>query len=85
MKKGAFDFIEKPFDDEQLLSQVPGALEGYNAEFASAQAGAALARARASAGARPRARGLSRQIAEELAISLKTVEFHARASCRNSA
>jgi len=27
MRKGAYDFIEKPFDDDQLLSQVLGALE----------------------------------------------------------
>src|SRR5688500_20169616 len=27
MRKGAFDFIEKPFDDEQLLARVRVALE----------------------------------------------------------
>ena len=31
MKKGAYDFIEKPFDDEHLLSQVLGALRGLQA------------------------------------------------------
>jgi FixJ family two-component response regulator len=33
MKKGAYDFIEKPFDDEHLLSQVLRALEGCRQEF----------------------------------------------------
>ena len=32
MKKGAYDFIEKPFDDEHLLGQVLGALEDYDEE-----------------------------------------------------
>src|SRR3954468_13333313 len=30
MRKGAFDFIEKPFDDEHLLSQVRAALESFD-------------------------------------------------------
>jgi len=76
MKKGAYDFIEKPFDDEQLLQQVLGAL---NEEFDAEPPGPALP----ALSARQRAvldRVLegkpNRQIAEELAISLKTVEFH---------
>ena len=80
MKKGAFDFIEKPFDDEQLLSQVRAALETFDAGVSEkAEPGAPLellsARQREVLqrvlDGKP-----SRQIAEELAISVKTVEFH---------
>src|SRR3989337_2465621 len=35
MKKGAYDFIEKPFDDEQLLAQVLEALEHQKPEMGS--------------------------------------------------
>ena len=78
MRNGAYDFIEKPFDDEKLLSQVLGALEGYQPAFEelpkvslpvlSARQRAVLDRVLEG---KP-----NRQIAEELAISLKTVEFH---------
>jgi len=80
MKKGAYDFIEKPFDDEHLLSQVLGALEDYEdgterpePERASLPMLSARQRAvldRVLEG-KP-----NRQIAQELSISLKTVEFH---------
>lgn len=88
MRKGAFDFIEKPFDDEQLLSQVRAALESFDAaEADKAESGRAD---KAESGAplellSSRQREVlqrvldgkpSRQIAEELAISVKTVEFH---------
>jgi FixJ family two-component response regulator len=78
MKRGAHDFIEKPFDDEQLLSQVLEALEGYQPAFEelpkpslpalSARQRAVLDRVLEG---KP-----NRQIAEDLSISLKTVEFH---------
>jgi FixJ family two-component response regulator len=80
MKKGAFDFIEKPFDDELLLSQVRAALETFDAgapekpepgvplEHLSSRQREVLQRV---LDGKP-----SRQIAEELAISVKTVEFH---------
>ena len=80
MKKGAFDFIEKPFDDEQLLSQVRAALETFDGgepekpdpdaplEVLSSRQKEVLQRV---LDGKP-----SRQIAEELAISVKTVEFH---------
>jgi FixJ family two-component response regulator len=81
MRKGAFDFIEKPFDDEQLLSQVRAALQSFGAgEPERAEPGASLEELLS-----PRQREVlqrvldgkpSRQIAEELAISVKTVEFH---------
>jgi FixJ family two-component response regulator len=75
MRKGAYDFIEKPFDDEQLLGQVLNALD----EFAEAPEPISLpilsARQRAVLD-RVLAGKPNRQIAGELAISLKTVEFH---------
>jgi FixJ family two-component response regulator len=78
MRQGAYDFIEKPFDDEKLLTQVLGALEdggdhGRQEEpedlsMLSARQRAVLDRVLEG---KP-----NRQIAEELSISLKTVEFH---------
>jgi FixJ family two-component response regulator len=81
MKKGAFDFIEKPFDDEQLLSQVLAALESFEAEEPEkAEPGGALEELLSLRQREVLRRVLdgkpSRQIAEELAISVKTVEFH---------
>ena len=80
MKKGAFDFIEKPFDDERLLSQVRAALETFDAgEPERAEPGVPL-ELLSSRQREVLQRVLdgkpSRQIAEELAISVKTVEFH---------
>jgi len=80
MRKGAFDFIEKPFDDEHLLSQVRAALETFDAgEPERAEPGVPL-ELLSSRQREVLQRVLdgkpSRQIAEELAISVKTVEFH---------
>jgi len=79
MKKGAFDFIEKPFDDEQLLSQVRAALDTFDAVPEKAEPGAPL-ELLSSRQREVLQRVLdgkpSRQIAEELVISVKTVEFH---------
>ena len=80
VKKGAFDFIEKPFDDDQLLRQVLDALDLAGGRGAPAAAGAerlALLSEREREvldlvlAGRP-----NRQIALDLAISTKTVEFH---------
>ena len=81
MRKGAFDFIEKPFDDEQLLSQVLAALESCgSAEPDRPEASASLEELLSLRQREVLQRVLdgkpSRQIAEELAISVKTVEFH---------
>jgi FixJ family two-component response regulator len=88
MRKGAFDFIEKPFDDEQLLSQVRAALESFDAaEADKAEPGRAgkvessvplelLSSRQKEVLQRVLDGKPSRQIAEELAISVKTVEFH---------
>ena len=70
VKKGAFDFIEKPFDDYQLLSQVMNALERAGEPLALLSEREQEVLKLVLAG-KP-----SRQIAEELFISARTVEFH---------
>src|SRR6185503_18098954 len=77
MKKGACDFIEKPFDDEQLLSQVLSALDDDEAAPAPEKLSLPTLSARQRAVLDRVLEGKpNRRIAEELAISLKTVEFH---------
>ena len=83
VKRGAFDFVEKPFDDYHLLSLVLAALATASDQR---RAGAEQAHhAERLALLSPREREVldlvlagkpSRQIAEELFISVKTVEFH---------
>jgi FixJ family two-component response regulator len=75
MRKGAYDFIEKPFDDEQLLGQVLNALEEFTEAPEPVSLPVLSARQRAVLD-RVLAGKPNRQIAGELAISLKTVEFH---------
>jgi FixJ family two-component response regulator len=83
VKKGAYDFIEKPYDDYQLLNQVVNALE-RSAEIESGQTPAAPDRQRLALLSEREQEVLkhvlagkpSRQIAEELYISTRTVEFH---------
>ena len=81
MKKGAFDFVEKPFDDSYLLAQVLNALED------PAAVGRATPRPSREKLEELSARERqvlfcvldgksSRVIGEELYISIKTVEFH---------
>jgi two-component system response regulator DctR len=78
MKRGAHDFIEKPFDDEQLLAEVLAALDGYQPSFQELPKPAlpALSARQRAVLDRVLEGKPNRQIAEELAISLKTVEFH---------
>jgi FixJ family two-component response regulator len=79
MRKGAFDFIEKPFDDEQLLSQVLAALERFDGEHkppADPVPMSELSERQREVLQRVLDGKPSRQIAEELEISVKTVEFH---------
>jgi len=78
VKKGAYDFIEKPFDDYQLLCQVLNALERGEA---GAQAGgeewASLLTEREREVLDLVLEGKpSREVAVDLNISVKTVEFH---------
>ena len=79
MRKGALDFIEKPFDNQLLLNRVTEALEGTQAVR-----GAAAVRERLEQLSSREREVLqrvldgkpSRQVADELSISVKTVEFH---------
>ena len=80
VKKGAFDFIEKPFDDYQLLARVMKAFE-----HAAAAPGASAAHRAQLALLSEREQEVlrlvlagkpSRQVAEELTISARTVDFH---------
>ena len=81
MRKGAFDFIEKPFDDEQLLARVREALEQQQKSEATPESPASATLAELSERQREVLQRVldgkpSRQIAQELDISVKTVEFH---------
>ncbi len=78
VKKGAFDFIEKPFDEEKLLRQVLAALEsGPDGRPAGEPEGLAqLSEREREVLDRVLAAKSSRRIAEELFISVKTVDFH---------
>jgi FixJ family two-component response regulator len=84
VKKGAYDFIEKPFDDYHLLCQVLNAIE-HSAGAAPQPVHAAVSTAERLAVLTEREREVldrvlqgrsSRQIGEELFISSKTVDFH---------
>jgi len=83
VKRGAFDFIEKPFDDYHLLSQVLSALSTASDRRRAGAEQAQHEERVTMLSARERevldlvlAGKPSRQIAEDLFISVKTVEFH---------
>lgn len=83
MKRGAFDFLEKPFKDQRLLDVVSAALRQREADLVSSeraqQAGDRLARLspREAEVARLVAQGLpNKLVARELDISEKTVHIH---------
>lgn len=71
IKKGAFDFLEKPFNDEQLCNVVRAALAStVNPVMAKLTSREAQVLERIVAGR------LNKQIADDLSISIKTVEAH---------
>ena len=83
MKKGAMDFIEKPFKEEELLSLVERMLESARATFSQHQEEASrdallarLTTREAQVLERIVAGRLNKQIADDLGISIKTVEAH---------
>jgi FixJ family two-component response regulator len=83
MKKGAMDFIQKPFDEAALLALVERMLELAKSSFANAQASASrdallgrLTSREAQVLERIVAGRLNKQIADDLGISIKTVEAH---------
>ncbi|MFV0679434.1 response regulator transcription factor [Ottowia sp.] len=83
MKKGAMDFIQKPFKEEQLVPLVERMLEQARTSFADAQQAASRDALLAKLTARETqvlgrivAGRLNKQIADDLGISIKTVEAH---------
>ncbi len=83
MKKGAMDFIQKPFKEEALVSLVERMLEMAKSTFSEHQQSASrdallgkLTSREAQVLERIVAGRLNKQIADDLAISIKTVEAH---------
>jgi len=80
MRKGAYDFIEKPFDDSRLLGQVLGAIEhtdrGLGAGGRARERLGRLSEREHQVLDQVLEGKSSREIAAELEISVKTVEFH---------
>jgi FixJ family two-component response regulator len=83
MKKGAMDFIQKPFDETALVSLVERMLTQANESFAESQQAASrdalmakLTGREAQVLERIVAGRLNKQIADDLGISIKTVEAH---------
>ena len=83
MRVGAFDFLEKPFDDEVLLPLVENALAHSASLFESQQQQLQIQELHDSLSRREKqvmnlvvAGRANREIAEELGISPKTVEVH---------
>jgi two-component system response regulator FixJ len=83
VKTGAFDFIEKPFEEERLLQSVGRAIRAdvemrtQRKQFASDEARlASLSDREREVLDRVLSGTTSKAIADELEISVKTVEFH---------
>jgi FixJ family two-component response regulator len=83
MKKGAMDFIQKPFDETQLLPLVGRMLEQAKESFSEYQSAinrdalmARLTLRESQVLERIVAGRLNKQIADDLGISIKTVEAH---------
>jgi FixJ family two-component response regulator len=83
MKKGAMDFIQKPFKEEELVGLVERMLDHAKGAFAEYQSAASrdallskLTSREAQVLERIVAGRLNKQIADDLGISIKTVEAH---------
>jgi FixJ family two-component response regulator len=83
LKKGAADFIEKPFNDQDMLGLIEACMQQDRADAAKRAASASVAQRRDSLTQREQevlalvvAGKLNKQIADELGISIKTVEVH---------
>jgi FixJ family two-component response regulator len=83
MKKGALDFIEKPFKEDALVSLVERMLDEARNAFSQSQEAASreallsrLTTREAQVLERIVAGRLNKQIADDLGISIKTVEAH---------
>jgi RNA polymerase sigma factor (sigma-70 family) len=83
LKKGAFDFIEKPFHDQDMLNLIEQCLARDRSQHQHRRQGADAQRHIEQLTPRERevlelivAGRLNKQIADELGISIKTVEVH---------
>lgn len=83
MKKGAMDFIEKPFKEDALVALVERMLDQARSAFSHSQEAASreallsrLTTREAQVLERIVAGRLNKQIADDLGISIKTVEAH---------
>ena len=83
LKKGALDFVEKPFNDNELVNRVIEAIELDTQRLLSQQLSGDITSRLASVTGRERqvmdlvlAGKLNKVIADELAISMRTVEVH---------
>jgi FixJ family two-component response regulator len=83
LKKGAADFIEKPFNDKEIAALVEQCLEKDRAQRGERERKADIAQRLALLTAREHevmekiiAGRLNKQIADDLGISIKTVEVH---------
>ncbi len=83
LQRGACDFIEKPFNNEDLLTRIRRALELDAQRSARQQRDSAIAQRLEQLTQRERevmqlvvAGKLNKQVADELDISMKTVEAH---------
>jgi len=83
VRRGALDFIEKPFDDEALIGLIRDALDKDAQDREASERQMDFGARLASLSARERdvldrvVEGrLNKTIAEQLGISVKTVEFH---------
>jgi len=83
LKKGAADFIEKPFDDQDMLKLIESCIKQDRAAAVKRAEKASLARSLERLTQREREvlklivdGKLNKQIADDLGISIKTVEVH---------
>lgn len=83
LKKGAFDFLEKPFNDNALVDRVIAGLQTADAALQGEKRRDGIDRRLASLTLRERevldhllAGSLNKQIADTLGVSMRTVEVH---------
>jgi two-component system response regulator DctR len=83
LKKGAFDFLEKPFDDNELVDKIAAAMDHDRAQRERLETEAGVAARLAALSAREKqvmervlAGDYNKNIADELGIAVRTVEVH---------
>jgi len=85
IRKGAYDFIEKPFDPEQVVARVRAAVEGFSQRDGARRVDPRLLRVPCCERLTPRERDVLVQIASgasnkeagrQLGISPRTIEVH---------